>query len=230
MNLADVTEPGNSSGSKETFVREKVRIRFRKDGPLRFVSHNDMMRCWDRLVRRSGLPIRYTQGFHPKPKLSSPLALGVGTIGYEEILELELTESVEPAQVHQLLTEKTVEGLTILSVSLHPSKERTEVVAVEYICPVPPDVQIESIRQSIQTVLASDQWTVVRTHPTKPARKVDLRPLLRDIHVDDDKVVLQVGVVEGRTARAEELIGLLGLENHQPPVILTRSRVILAPS
>jgi radical SAM-linked protein len=229
MNLAESKQGGSpKSAPHETSVREKVRIRFRKDGPLRFISHNDLMRCWDRLVRRSGLPLSFSQGFNPKPRLSSPLALGVGTIGCEEILELELTESLDPQRVQQLLEANTVEGLSILSVTLHPSKEQTRVDSLEYTFPVPDGCSAATLEQRAAQILAADHWPVRRTHPKKPDREVDLRPYLLGLKVTDQQVWFHVGVVNGGTARAEELLGLLGLDQHHPRVVLTRSRVHLA--
>lgn len=230
MNLAESKKTSGSpeSAPGETNVREKVRIRFRKDGPLRFVSHNDLMRCWDRLVRRSGLPVRFSQGFNPKPRLSSPLALGVGVTGYEEILELELTERLDPTLVQQQLADNAVEGLSILSVTVHPSKEQTRVESLEYTCPVPQGSSVAELQQRAAQVLGSDHCLVLRKHPKKPDREVDLRPYILDLRVDDQQVWFHIRVVNGGTARAEELLGLLGLDKNQPSPALTRSRLHLA--
>src|SRR5438067_1919966 len=84
-------------------VCDKVRIRFRKHGNLRLVSHHDLMRCFERMLRRAGLPFRTTAGFHPTPRLVFALSLPLGVVGCAEIAELELTEPVEPEEVHRRL-------------------------------------------------------------------------------------------------------------------------------
>jgi len=73
-------------------ARHKVRIRFRKAGDLRMVSHHDLMRCFARMLRRAALPFRSSEGFHPKPRLSFPLSLALGIVGCEEVVDLELDE------------------------------------------------------------------------------------------------------------------------------------------
>src|SRR5438270_5642800 len=79
---------------------DKVRIRFRKDGDLRLVSHHDLMRCFERMLRRAALPMRNTSGFHPKPRLVFALSLPLGVIGRDEVAELELEQDFNLADIH----------------------------------------------------------------------------------------------------------------------------------
>src|SRR5262249_10980397 len=95
---------------------DKVRIRFRKDGDLRMVSHHDLMRCFERMLRRAALPVRPTSGFHPKPRLVFALSLPLGVVGCDEVAELELDQPVSPAEVHQHLARQAPAGLTIVAV------------------------------------------------------------------------------------------------------------------
>jgi len=67
---------------------DKVRIRFRKSGDLRLVSHLDLMRSLERLLRRAMLPFRRTEGFHPTPRLVLAQSLPLGVVGHNEVLEL----------------------------------------------------------------------------------------------------------------------------------------------
>src|SRR4051812_6059853 len=77
----------------------KVRLRFAKRGDLRLISHHDLMRCLERMLRRAGVPIAHSQGFNPRPKAVFPLALALGIEGRREVVELELTEPIEPAEL-----------------------------------------------------------------------------------------------------------------------------------
>ena len=74
-------------------VRLRVRIRFSKQGDLRLIGHRDLMRCLERLFRRAGLALSFSEGFHPKPRMTFPLALAVGIEGLDEVMELELAAS-----------------------------------------------------------------------------------------------------------------------------------------
>src|SRR5271154_2021272 len=77
----------------------KVRLRFAKRGDLRLVSHHDVMRCLERMLRRARIPIAATQGFNPRPKMTFALALGLGIEGRCEVVDLEITEPLDPAEL-----------------------------------------------------------------------------------------------------------------------------------
>ena len=64
-----------------TAIRQRVRIRFRKSGDLRLIGHRDLVRAWERAFRRAALPLGMSEGFHPKPRMSIPAALGLGIEG-----------------------------------------------------------------------------------------------------------------------------------------------------
>jgi len=92
-------------------VRQRVRMRFCKQGDLRLIGHRDLMRCLERLFRRAGLPLAMSQGFHPKPRMTFPSALALGIEGVDEVLELELTESPPAEELLQRLTPHAPPGL-----------------------------------------------------------------------------------------------------------------------
>jgi radical SAM-linked protein len=77
----------------------KVRIRFRKSGDLRLISHHDLLRFFERAVRRAQLPIRWTQGFNPHPRLVFALPLSLGITGSQEVVELEMQDEIAPQEV-----------------------------------------------------------------------------------------------------------------------------------
>src|SRR2546423_14769776 len=102
-------------------VCDKVRIRFRKSGDLRLISHHDLMRCFERMLRRAAIPYHSTSGFNPKPRLVFAMPLALGICGTDEIAELELDEPVPAEDVLQRLAEQAPPGLEILSVqSIEP--------------------------------------------------------------------------------------------------------------
>ena len=80
-------------------VCDKHRIRFRKTAALRLISHHDLMRCFERMLRRAGLPFHSSEGFNPKPRMVFALSLGLGIVGADEIVELELEEELPAGEV-----------------------------------------------------------------------------------------------------------------------------------
>ncbi|QDU63652.1 hypothetical protein Pan216_45330 [Planctomycetes bacterium Pan216] len=210
-------------------IREKVRIRFRKVGPLRFIGHQDLLQCWERLLRRTQLPLRYSEGFHPKPRVSSPLSLGLGIEGRDEIIEVELAPMPPLESVDEALRRQAVPGLEIVSVTRHPSKERARVTAVEYSLQLPPGTPSAPLRELATEALAASTLETHRRRPGKPDRTIDLRPWLLDLAVDDHQVRFRTAVTEKGTARPEEILSLLGLDHAtEQGAVLVRSRVELA--
>src|SRR5947209_7049300 len=84
----------------------RIRLRFTKTGKIRFTSHRDVARMWERAFRRVGLPLAHTQGFSPRPKVSFGLALSTGHESVAEYLDFELADgaSIEASQLPALLT------------------------------------------------------------------------------------------------------------------------------
>jgi radical SAM-linked protein len=80
----------------------RVRVRFAKAGKIRFTSHRDVARIWERALRRAGVPIAYTEGFSPRPKLSFGLALSTGHESLGEYLDVALRDAPDPETVERL--------------------------------------------------------------------------------------------------------------------------------
>lgn len=100
--------------------RIRYQVRFTKAGLLRWISHRDLARLWERLLRRIGLQLSMTEGFHPKPRISFPSALALGTESLDEIVELELTEELAPAELLDRLASDAIAGLRMMQVCRVP--------------------------------------------------------------------------------------------------------------
>src|SRR5205807_8000052 len=107
-------------------ARDKVRIRFRKYRDLRLISHHDLMRCFERMLRRAALPFHSTEGFNPKPRMAFALSLALGIEGHEEVVELELDEELPPDEVQARLSRQAPAGMEILSVRRVPCSTRAQ--------------------------------------------------------------------------------------------------------
>jgi radical SAM-linked protein len=192
-----------------TGARDKVRLRFRKDGPLRWLSHHDLMRTFERMLRRSGLPVRQTQGFNPHPRLVFALSLPVGVVGRAEVAELELDEELSPEEVLDRLAAQCPPGLAILSADRVPPKETAHVTGFTYAVPVPADHR-DATRARLAEALARTEWLVERQKPT--CRTVNIRPFVRDLRLDGDGLLeMDLWLTPAGTARPDEILGLAGL-------------------
>jgi radical SAM-linked protein len=191
-------------------VCDKVRIRFQKTGHLRLVSHHDLMRCFERMLRRAALPYHSSQGFHPKPRLAFALSLPLGVVGCEEIVDLELDAELPISEIHERLAKQAPDGLTIDSVERIDRKATAQIRAFCYRVAIPPH-RIGDLRIKASEVLASSACPVERARPER--RTVDLRPFFRDLRILPDALEIELWVTPKGTARPEEVLALLGLED-----------------
>jgi radical SAM-linked protein len=189
-------------------VRDKVRIRFRKTGPLRLVSHHDLMRCFERMLRRAALPVHVTQGFHPKPRLVFALSLPLGVVGCEEVVELELDEELPPDEVHARLARQAPPGLEIASARRISSKSVAQPRSICYRVEIPESLAADTAAAA-RRVLADTQCMVERTKPEP--RRIDIRPFLRHLRVEGGYLEMELWVTPKGTARPDEVLGLVGL-------------------
>ncbi|MFO0842436.1 MAG: TIGR03936 family radical SAM-associated protein [Gemmataceae bacterium] len=191
-------------------ARDKVRLRFRKDGALRWLSHHDLMRTFERMLRRSGLPFRRTQGFNPHPRLVFALSLPVGVVGRAEVAELELDEQLPPGEVHDRLAAQCPPGLAILSTERVSPRQTAHVTGFTYAIDVPSERR-DAARGRLAEALALTEWRVARQKPTP--RNLNVRPFVRDLRLDDatGRLEMDLWLTPTGTARPEEVLGLMGL-------------------
>jgi len=227
MNLAEAPDADSVPAGPRSTYRERIRFRFSKTGDLRFIGHHDLAGCWERAFRRGGIPVRFTEGFHPKPHLSSPLALGLGIEGLDEILEIDLTEPMDDAELRRRLEPELDPGLEVTSLSRPPKTDKTRVVWVEYESPlldVPPD----DARQAVARAEQAESLPIERRLPGKPPKRFDLRPWLLGFSVTDDVLRFRVAVLPTGSARPDEVLAALSLERLAARgAVLRRTRVEL---
>jgi radical SAM-linked protein len=161
-------------------VGDKLRFRFEKTGDLRFLSHHDLMRCAERMMRRAAIPFKMTAGFHPAPRLVFALSLSLGIVGRNEVVELELTEPRESDDVLAAFHNQAPKGWNFHSVRVVSMKASAVARRIVYRLALPDD-RIESVRAIAESLMASPEVWVDRYHP-RP-RQVNIRQYLRAIRV-----------------------------------------------
>lgn len=189
---------------------DKFRFRFAKSGTLRLVSHHDLMRCSERMLRRAAVPFKSTAGFHPTPRLVFALSLPLGVVGCDEVVELELTEPRDGDQLLQALSAQAPTGLTFKSASAVPMKATARVRRVVYALPLPED-RVADAERACAALLAEPKVWVERLRPS--AKRLNIRPYVRGLSVSSGRLEMDLWVTQEGTARAEELLRLLGLSD-----------------
>ncbi|MBN1507268.1 MAG: DUF2344 domain-containing protein [Sedimentisphaerales bacterium] len=196
-------------------------VRFRIGGSMRFLSHAETLRLWQRACARAGLPVKYTGGFNPHPRLSLPLPRSVGVESDEELLVIRLSERPEDgdgtyeARVQQTLQETLPAGVDITDVELAGSGS-FQARSADYAFCLREDRAVglaEPLRQRAMAVLAGESWIVDRKRPGDPkARRIDVRPFLESIRPAGRGVVVKCNVTAAGSIRIEEILQLLELK------------------
>ena len=207
--------------------RQRVRVRFDKQGLLRFISHRDLMRLFERALRRAGLPLAVTQGYNPHPRLSFPLALGTGMAGENEVMEFELCEWMPLGAVREALTRQLPPGLLLRDLRAVSPQGSTTVTAIRYQVRFlgPPPVTDDQVA----SLLVRESIPVGRTRKGEP-KTVDIRPFLTRLHLEGDCLSVECAVRDGSTTRPEEVLAALGVdvEAWLPRMEMARTQTVLA--
>jgi radical SAM-linked protein len=206
----------------------KVRLRFAKRGDLRLVSHHDLLRCLERMLRRARVPMAMTCGFNPRPKMTFALALGLGIQAWNEVVDLELSEAWEPAELLARLRAVAPPGFDWIDArSLPPGADPPRPRSVEYRLPIAAGRR-DQARAALDALLHSTSWPVVRRRPDREVT-FDLRPHVVAAELPDDGLLrFRLAVAPDGSARPEELLEALRLRDLlDGGIILTRTDVEL---
>lgn len=170
----------------------KLILRLAKGDPARFLSHLELYRCLERAARRAGLPLAYSQGFNPRPRLAFCSALAVGATSEGELVELELREPVPAAEAVARLNAQLPAGLAVLGAREAPPGSR----------PLAGSLRWAAYRLGVEGGRAAGDWAAAALRFLDAASC----PLDRDGRViDARRLVAQVEVRAEAPGRAELL-------------------------
>jgi len=176
--------------------RFKMRLTLRKEGRARFVSHLEFMTAFHRAVRRAQLPIRYSEGFHPTPKISLPDALPTGFASDAELIDLELLRPLAAEQVLEALNRELPPGFEILAAAAVGWKTPSPSASIEsalYRIDLPnrcPDDLAERCR----AFLAAEE-VIGERQKKRGTVQVNLRPAVLALHTGDG--ILEIRMRKG---------------------------------
>jgi radical SAM-linked protein len=201
---------------------QRLRIRYAKRGPLRFTSHRDVARALERAIRRAGLPIAFSAGFSPHPKVSYAGAAPTGVASEAEYLEIGLATSCDPAAVGAALDAALPPGIDILAVvdaADQPDPKLAERIDASYWQVDLPGTDVASAAAAVQALLAAEAAPVERA--TKDGtRTVDVRAAIVAV-----TVVSTVATLEDQAAISDTSI--LAVMNRQTNGVYARMEVVV---
>jgi radical SAM-linked protein len=190
----------------------RIRINFAKTEAMRYTSHLDLHRAWERTFRRAELPLTYTQGFSPHPRINLASALPLGFTSQHEIVDIWLDGELPIETIEAALYPAVPPGIQLISVSRIQENARTlqlDLIAAEYIItlldPIP------HLDARIQELLAASDISRQRR-----GKMYDLRPLIFDMHIlpadtlGNQRLFVRLSACAGATGRPEEVLDALG--------------------
>jgi len=217
-------EKGREERVRRKPTMRKVRLSFTKEGEIRFISHLDLARLFHRAAKRAGLPLSYSEGFHPMPRIIFATAIPVGMESRMEIVDMELEGGIPLEEVKEKLNQTFPQGIRILEAEEVPVSFSSSfpISPSVYWVPVDRFISIEEATARIQEALGMQEFILHQERKGK-VRSVDIRPLIEKMEVKEGEkafgeapswgieLVLRTG--KDRTAKPTEILGtILGLK------------------
>ncbi len=205
-----------------TADRTRYRLTFAKTEAMRFTGHLDVHRSWERTFRRAGLPLAYSQGFNPRPRLNIGAALPLGCLSLADLLDAWLERPLPPDEIAASLKQAEPPGLELISiVEADPAEPALQqrIVSAEYEVALPGSSDPAQVGERIGELLASA--ALPRTRRGKP---YDLRPLVETLSLAESGATLQMRLAarEGAAGRPEEVVDALGIDPASVRPVRTR--------
>ncbi len=192
----------------------RARITFSKQGALRYTGHLDLHRLWERAMRRADLPLSYSQGFHPQPKISLASALPLGFSSRCEALDVRFNEDIAIEEIASRLQASLPPDIQIIRVESVDEKLpalQTQVLSAVYQVQLTEPVDGSELKRKVEEILKAESLPRERR-----GKFYDLRPLIEELSISTvgDKISLHMKLAarEGATGRPEEVLDALGIE------------------
>jgi radical SAM-linked protein len=194
----------------------RMRLHYHKTGAMRYTGHLDLHKLWERGLRRARLPLAYSQGFHPQPRLNQACPLPLGLTSRAEWLEFWLEEDLAAEQVKAALITALPCGIQVQSceiVDLCAAKIQGRVLSAAYHAEILDEVDIAGLKQKVTNLLASPSLPRSRRDKT-----YDLRPLVEALAVVEPggggrtALDMRLAARDAATGRPDEVLLALGLD------------------
>ena len=213
----------------------RFRLTFNVDGPLRWIGHLDLVRTWERVIRRSGLVLAYSKGFTPHPRIALAAPLPVGISGQNELMDIWLENDILPEQAQIELNTVVAPGLNVqsmklVSLDLPPMQSLLKTATYEILFDKN-DLNEQEVNTSIHELLEKNtlNWEEVRG---EKKRIYDLRATVIDLQlkVTKDKdvlIVMNLSMEEKKTGRPSQILKALNI--NVDPDSMVRTHIEMFP-
>lgn len=206
----------------------RYRIRYSKGPSIRFIGHLDLLRTWERALRRAQIPMAFTQGFHPHSRINLGAALPLGYSSECELIDLWIENEIETTEIMSRISRSLPPGIELASVDPIPTESpslQKSIRWAEYLTILDQKFSVEEMKLKVKELLAQDTLERKRRGKT-----YDLRPLLDSLEVIEmeGRATLRMTLSSSQqgTGRPDEVLDALGLDASL--VRIQRKRLILS--
>ena len=185
----------------------KVRIKFAKQGAMKFIGHLDIMRYFQKAVKRAGLDAAYSEGFSPHMIMSFAAPLGVGITSEGEYFDLELKTPVSSKKAVERLNQVMVEGMEVLSVREVPEgkkgKAMSLVAAADYLVSFREGMEPgENWQEKIRTFMEQPEILILKK-TKKNEKEVDIKPYIYEMEIRGESIFLKLAAGSVKNTKPE---------------------------
>jgi radical SAM-linked protein len=193
--------------------RVYARVAFRKTGLLRFLGHLDVLRTFDRAVRRAKLPVEYSQGFSPHAHLSFAMPLPLGVAGERELCAIDLVSDWQPVAIMKGLARQLPHDLGIVEAQVLPRTKRSpfaDLIAADYRAEIA-GIEPQKLQEGVEALLQREELIIHRTTKSREL-DIDLRGRIKELRAEDGSLQMRLGLTDEDLAKPDEVLRLLAQE------------------
>lgn len=199
---------------------QRLRVKFARGAEIEYISHLDVMRAWERALRRATIPLAYSHGFHPQPRIALAAPLPVGVTSEGELMDVFLCQRLQPREFLNKVRPQLPPGLEILDVREVPLEEpslQSRVRFADYRADIRSDLPGWEIEERVRQLLEATEVLGERRREGK-VRRYNLRPLVERLVVESwnesKRLRMRLRNSPSGAARPDEVVEALGLERH----------------
>lgn len=214
-------------------LKQKVRIKFEKTGMMRFIGHLDVMRYFQKAMRRAKIDIAYSEGFSPHQKMSFAAPLGIGLEGTGEYFDIEVNSFMPSSAMTAALNEAMVEGFKVISCKYLPENApnaMSSVFAADYTVAIHNDnvdITAEDLTTKINEFYAQTE-IITEKETKKSTRTLDMKPLIYSLGCEDKVIRMCLSTGSTDNIKPELVMAkfceFIGVEYTEDPILFDYKR------
>jgi radical SAM-linked protein len=213
-------------------ILQRLRIRFSRGEEIKYISHLDLIRLWQRVLNRAGIPLTYSRGFNPHPQISMALALAMGVTSEAELMDIYVDKFISPHAFTTTIGRQLPRGVAVSGVFNTPltmASLQSQVRQAEYTVSIATEKGKDEIENTLNALLDKETLPWQHQRDTGP-KKYDLRALIDDLWLMDWRpgyctLGMRLRCDSTGSGRPEQVAAALGFEKY--PDSIHRGKLIL---